>query len=35
MTYKGKRPTVRKITKVYKAGVSLTKKAMRGIERCL
>jgi len=35
MTYKGNRPTVRKITKVYKAGVSLTKKAMRGIERCL
>jgi hypothetical protein len=35
MTYKGNRPRVRKITKAYKAGVALTKKAMRGIERRL
>ena len=35
MTYKGNRPSVRKITKAYKAGVALTKKAMRGIERRL
>jgi len=35
MTYKGNRPNVRKITKVYKAGVSLTNKAMREIEQRL
>lgn len=35
MTYKGQRPTVRKITKMYQSGVTLTKKAMREIEQCL
>ena len=35
MTYKGIRPIVRKTTKSYKSGVSLTKKAMREIERRL
>ena len=35
MTYKGLRPIVRKITKSYQAGVSLTTKAMRELERRL
>ena len=32
MTYKGIKPIVRKVTKVYRSGVSLTKKAMKSIE---
>ena len=32
MTYKGIKPTVRKVTKVYRSGVSLTKRAMKSIE---
>ena len=35
MTHKGNRPRVRKTAKAYKAGVALTKKAMRRIERRL
>ena len=35
MTYKGIKPTVRKVTKVYRAGISVAKKAMREIERRL
>lgn len=35
MTYKGVKPFVRKITKCYKAGVSLTAKAMADLERRL
>ncbi len=35
MTYRGNKPTVRKITKVYRAGISVAKKAMRAIEKRL
>ena len=35
MTYKGHRPMVRKINKMYQSGVSLTKRAMASIERSL
>jgi len=35
MTYKGKRPMVHKINKLYQSGVSLTKRAMASIERGL
>lgn len=35
MTYRGIKPTVRKVTKRYRAGISVTKKAMREIERRL
>lgn len=35
MTYRGIRPVVRKVTKTYKAGVTLSKKAMREIEQRL
>jgi hypothetical protein len=35
MTYRGIKPTVRKGTKVYRAGISVAKKAMREIERRL
>ena len=35
MTYKGIKPTVRKVTKVYRAGTSVEKKAMREIEKRL
>jgi hypothetical protein len=35
MTYKGIKPTVRKVTKVYRRGSSVVKKAMRDIERRL
>ncbi len=35
MTYKGIKPTVRKVTKVYRAGISVTKKAMREIAKRL
>jgi hypothetical protein len=35
MTYKGIKPTVRKVTRVYRAGISVAKKAMREIERRL
>ncbi len=33
MTYKGVKPMVRKVTKAYKSGVTLTKQAMREIEQ--
>lgn len=35
MTYRGVHPTVRKVTKVYRTGVSVAKKAMREIEKRL
>jgi hypothetical protein len=35
MAYKGKKPKVRKITKAYQSGVTLTKKAMRQVESFL
>ena len=35
MTYRGIKPTVRKVTKLYRAGISVAKKAMREIERRL
>lgn len=35
MTYRGLKPTVRKVTKTYRSGVSVTKKAMRKIEQRL
>jgi hypothetical protein len=35
MTYRGNKPTVRKIRKVYRAGISVAKKAMREIEKRL
>ena len=35
MTYRGVKPTVRKVTKVYRAGVSVAKRAMREIEKRL
>ena len=35
MTYRGIKPTVRKVRKVYRAGISVAKKAMREIERRL
>lgn len=35
MTYRGIKPTVRKVTKVYRAGISVAKKAMREIEKRL
>jgi hypothetical protein len=35
MTYRGIKPTVRKITKVYQTGISVARKAMREIEERL
>ena len=35
MTYRGIEPTVAKVTKVYRAGVSVAKRAMREIEKRL
>jgi hypothetical protein len=35
MTYRGTKPTARKITKVYRQGSTLTKKVMKAIERRL
>ena len=32
MTYRGLKPTVRKVTKVYRKGISVAKSAMRHIE---
>lgn len=32
MTYRGLKPTVRKVTKVYPKGISVAKRAMRDIE---
>ena len=35
MTYRGIKPTVRKVTKAYRQGVTLTKKVMKNIEKRL
>ena len=35
MTYRGIKPTVRKVTRTYRKGISVAKKAMREIEERL